>query len=92
MEFIPFSTTERILVALFLLLSLAIFSRDFSRRLAILLKGKSDRSRLTHLSRRVWVTTKEVLFQSRVLSGRPVAGVMHAAVFGGFVFFALETI
>ena len=33
MEFILFSTPERILVALFLVWSLAIFARGFSRRL-----------------------------------------------------------
>lgn len=54
-------------------------------------KGKSDRVRTDDLPRRLWVTFKEVLLQTRVIGGRPVAGAMHAAVFGGFVFFVLET-
>jgi Fe-S oxidoreductase len=34
---------------------------------------------------------KEVLFQSRVVGGRPVAGTLHALVFLAFILFILET-
>ncbi len=87
-----FSTVERLLITIFLILTVAIFAWSFYQRVAIILKGKSDRPRLQNIPRRLAVTIKEVLFQTRVLSGRPVAGSMHAAVFGGFIFFGLETI
>lgn len=91
MEVMPFSSGEQILISLLLLTTTGIFAWTFYQRLKIVFKGKSDRPRLKHLPRRLWVAVKEVFFQTRVLSGRPVAGAMHAAVFGGFVFFALET-
>ncbi len=89
---IAFSSLERALLTLFLLITISIFSRDLYKKLRVVFKGHSDRPRLTHPGRRLWTTVKEVIFQSRVLKGRPVAGAMHAAVFGGFVFFSLETI
>ncbi len=88
----PFSSLERYLLLVFLALTIGIFTRDFIRKLKVVLKGKPDRPRLNDIGKRTVRVIKEVLFQSRVLSGRPVAGAMHAAVFGGFVFFSLETI
>jgi Fe-S oxidoreductase len=47
--------------------------------------------RTDRLAARFWRVVKEVLFQSRVISGRPVVGVLHAVVFLGFLAFAFET-
>lgn len=92
METMPFTAPERILLTILIVATIALFARDFLFRIKLIRKGKSDRPRLDRPGRRLLVVVKEVLLQSRVLSGRPVAGAMHAAVFGGFLFFALETI
>ncbi len=87
-----FAPWERILVLVLLAVSLGIFARDFRRRIALALRGRPDRVRWDHPGRRLARVVREVLFQSRVVSGRPVAGTMHALVFLGFVFFGFETI
>ncbi len=53
--------------------------------------GSADRVRTDHLGTRVLRVIREVLFQSRVISGRPVVGTLHAMVFFGFICFAFET-
>jgi len=88
---LEFATWERLLLALFVVTTVAFFVRSLAPRVRAIRAGKSDRVRTDDLPRRLWVTFKEVLLQTRVIGGRPVAGAMHAAVFGGFVFFALET-
>ncbi|KAA3616141.1 MAG: (Fe-S)-binding protein [Calditrichaeota bacterium] len=86
-----FSGLEQIILSLLLILSLTKFLRDFFSHIRPIFKGQADRIRTDHFFRRALVSIKEVLFQSRVISGRPVAGAMHAAIFGGFIFFGLET-
>ena len=92
METMYFTRLDTILLTLFLLLTLAVFVHDFYKRIRLALKGKPDRPRTDHFGRRLARVIKEVLFQARVVGGRPVVGSMHAAVFGGFVFFSLATI
>ncbi len=87
-----FAPWERILLLALLAVSLGIFVRDFRRRISLVLRGRPDRVRWDHPGRRLARVVREVLFQSRVISGRPVAGTMHALVFLGFVFFGFETI
>ncbi|MCP4656039.1 MAG: (Fe-S)-binding protein [bacterium] len=86
-----FAIWERVLLAVLVLLTVTIFAINLYPRLKVVLAGKSDRVRTDHVGRRLWTTLKEVLFQTRVIGGRPVAGILHAAVFGGFIFFAFET-
>jgi len=86
-----FATWERVLLAVLVLLTVTIFAITLYPRIKVVLAGKSDRVRTDHPGRRLWTTLKEVLFQTRVIGGRPVAGALHAAVFGGFLFFAFET-
>ncbi len=87
-----FAPWERILLLVLLAVSLGIFARDFWRRISLVLRGRPDRVRWDHPGRRLARVVREVLLQSRVISGRPVAGTMHALVFLGFVFFGFETI
>lgn len=87
-----FATWERLLLAILAVATVTLFVLTLKPRIQLILAGKSDRPRTDQLLRRLGVTFKEVLLQTRVIGGRPVAGALHAAVFGGFIFFALETI
>lgn len=86
-----FATWEQILLVLLSVVSAAFFVRTLQPRIAAIREGGSDRVRTDDIPRRLAVAAKEVLLQTRVIQGRPVAGAMHAAVFGGFLFFGAET-
>jgi Fe-S oxidoreductase len=87
-----FSQWEQIVLVVLIILSGALFFRDLSGKLRHILAGKPDRPRTDRLGARIVRVVKEVLFQSRVVGGRPVAGLLHAFVFLGFLVFALETV
>ncbi len=87
-----FPSWEVALLTALVVASVAVFALHLWPRLQAILAGPSDRIRTDRLPRRLMVAAKEVLLQTRVISGRPIAGAMHAAVFGGFLIFALETI
>jgi Fe-S oxidoreductase len=87
-----FSLWEQILLIVLILGTVALFAWGFSKKLRHILDGKPDRPRTDRLGARIFRVVKEVLFQSRVVSGRPVAGLLHACVFLGFLVFVLETI
>lgn len=86
-----FATWEQVLLAVLVVATTAVFAASLRPRVKAILAGKADRVRTDRLGRRLATAAKEVLLQTRVIGGRPVAGALHAAVFGGFVFFALET-
>jgi Fe-S oxidoreductase len=86
-----FANWEVVLLTVLIAVSAALFAVSLRPKIQAILAGKSDRVRTDEVPRRLGVTVREVLFQTRVIGGRPVAGAMHAAVFGGFLFFALET-
>lgn len=87
-----FSTWEILLLTLAILLSVAIFARDFGYRLRLIRLGRADRPRTDRLGRRLLTAFKETFLHTKIIGARPIAGTMHAMVFGGFVFFGLETI
>ncbi|HKZ52421.1 MAG TPA: heterodisulfide reductase-related iron-sulfur binding cluster [Candidatus Acidoferrales bacterium] len=87
-----FSLWEQVLLVVLVLASAGVFAQDFSKKLRLILEGKPERKRTDRIAARIARVVKEVLFQSRVVSGRPVAGLLHAFVFLGFLVFALETI
>jgi len=87
-----FTTWEQAVLAVLILAAVTAFVKEFSHKISQITAGKSDRRRTDHVGRRLVRVLKEVLFQSRVITGRPVAGSMHAAVFIGFLFFGLETL
>ncbi len=87
-----FTSWEKILLAILVAGTIAIFARDLSAKIRLIIVGKPDRPRTDRLGARIGRVIKEVLLQSRVVGGRPIAGLMHAAVFLGFLIFALETI
>lgn len=86
-----FALWERVVLALAVAVSLGIFGRDLVAKLRLVAAGRSDRPRTDRLGARIWRVVLEVIFQSRVVGGRPVAGLLHAVVFLGFLAFGLET-
>ncbi len=86
-----FGFQEQVLLVVLATVSAAVFGRDLARQIRHVTAGKPDRPRTDRIGRRLWVTFKEVIFQTRVIGGRPVAGTLHALVFLGFLTFAFET-
>jgi Fe-S oxidoreductase len=87
-----FAGWERILLAVLIAAVVVAFTREVLFKVGIIRKGRRDFERTDDIPRRLWTAVKEVFFHTRVISGRPVVGVLHLAVFGGFVFFGLETL
>lgn len=86
-----FSLPERIALLVAIAASAGFFARDLGARIRRIRAGAADRPRRDRIGLRLRRVVSEVLFQSRVVSGRPIAGLAHAVVFLGFVFFGLET-
>ncbi|MDX1501704.1 MAG: (Fe-S)-binding protein [Thermoanaerobaculia bacterium] len=86
-----FANWERALLLALVAVTLALFVRDLAPKIAKIRAGAPDRPRTDRLARRLWVTFVEVVFQTRVIGGRKVAGALHALVFLGFLVFAFET-
>ncbi len=87
-----FGAWERVLLLLLTAVSIALFLKDLSPKLGYIFAGPADRVRTDRLTGRLLRVVKEVLFQSKVIGGRPVIGFLHAIVFLGFLCFGLETI
>lgn len=87
-----FQLWEKALLAVLIAASIALFVRDFYRKISQIRAGKSDRVRMDRAGARLWRTCKEVLFHTKVIGARPITGVMHFLVFFGFVIFGAETI
>jgi Fe-S oxidoreductase len=64
----------------------ALFVTQIATRLRLILSAKNNFS-IEGLGGRIARFVSEVVFQSKVIAGRPVAGVAHAFVFWGFVMF-----
>jgi Fe-S oxidoreductase len=89
----PFPLLEKLLFAAILLTSLGLFWSRFGVVLKKILDSKKDVNfRLAPFGRRVWEFVSQVLFQSKVISERPIPGLAHAFVFWGFLAFALVTL
>lgn len=86
-----FATWEKVLLAILVVGTTVSFAWRMLPSIRAIRAGKTDRVRTDQIGRRLWVSFKEVMLQTRVISGRPIAGSLHAVVFGGFVFFSLET-
>ncbi len=87
-----FAIWEQALVAILVPATITVFVLALKPKIEAIRAGRSDRVRTDQVARRLRTVLGEVLLQKRVIVGRPVAGALHAAVFGGFVFFGLETI
>ncbi|MFH1942728.1 MAG: (Fe-S)-binding protein [bacterium] len=87
-----FKTWEQILLTVLVAGTVASFVKDLYKKIRLIAAGPSDRKRTDRLGGRFLRLMKEVFLQSRVIGGRPIAGLMHAVVFFGFLVFAFETI
>ncbi len=87
-----FANWEKVVLVGLTAVSAGVFGRDLLHQIRHVTAGKPDRPRTDRLGRRLWVTFKEVIFQTRVIGGRKVVGTLHALVFLGFLTFAFETI
>ena len=83
--------SEKLVLGLLILSSAGVFLWNLRAKVRLILDGPSDRVRTDHVARRLARTLGEVLLQSKVIGQRPVVGVLHAAVFLGFLLFAIET-
>lgn len=92
MQEMTWTLLEKLLLAILTLGTIALFTIKVSKTIKIILAGKPDRNRFDQIGRRLWVTIKEVVFQTRVINGRPIPGILHALVFFGFVTFGAETV
>ncbi len=72
---------------LLFILFVAIFAAQIATRLRLVLRAKNNFS-LDAPKVRVVRLVSEVVLQSKVIAGRPIAGAAHAFVFWGFVMFA----
>ena len=88
-----FSTWEKLLLALLIAASLALFFRRFGPILKRILKSKMDPGfSLSPVGKRIWDFIWQVLCQAKVIRERPLPGLAHAFVFWGFCAFALVTL
>ena len=89
---LQFSIVEQVILAVFLLSGITFFLYHLLLRLKIVLKGKSDFS-VDELPKRILRVFDEVILHKKVVSGnRKSAGILHALVMYGFIFFGLITI
>lgn len=89
---LEFSTIERIVFLILVAASAAIFIFLAKKPYNLITSGNPEqRSRTDSAGERISRVIGEVLFQLKVVSGRPFAGLMHFAVFLAFMVFLLET-
>ncbi len=71
---------------LLFILFVGLFVAQVATRLRLILRAKNNFS-LANPGARISRVISEVVLQSKVIAGRPIAGVAHAFVFWGFVMF-----
>ncbi|MFC1500351.1 (Fe-S)-binding protein [Candidatus Zixiibacteriota bacterium] len=88
---LEFTSLETWLFIFLTVVAVAGFLLIAGRQLQVVREGRPDPGRLDNPGMRFIRVVREVLFQSRVVGGRPVAGTLHALVFLAFILFILET-
>lgn len=78
---------SRLILLLAIAVSVGYFIRVVWRRLEPMRRAKLPLPQV-QLFPKLWKTFTEVMFQTRVIRGRPLAGVLHALVMWGFFAFA----
>ena len=81
---------EKVLLALFIIVAIALFLQPLIVRLRIVGKAKGKLN-LDRFGERITRWFREVAFQGTVIAGRPLVGWMHAFVFWAFIVFLLES-
>ncbi len=88
---LEFSSLEVWIFVFLLIAAVAGFLLVAGRQLRVVREGQPDPGRLDEIGKRLGRVIREVLFQTRVVGGRPIAGTLHALVFLAFLLFILET-
>ena len=92
-EPLGFSLVERLLLAVLIVASIALFFSRFGPILKRILNSRKDPGfTLSEVGERIWDFVWEVLCQAKVIRERPLPGLAHAFVFWGFCAFALVTL
>jgi len=86
-----FGLIEQILIPVFMVLTLGYFAWAIFLRLRMALAGAADGEKEGAV-RAAARFVREVIFQSKVIRDRPLAGTMHALVFWGFLCYIPVTI
>ena len=81
---------EQILLTILIIISLGLFFQPIWKRLQLVAKAKGG-FRLDRIGDRIVRFLKNVLFQQKIIAGRPATGLLHAFVYWGFLLFMLET-
>ncbi len=89
---LQFSTLEKYVFLFLMVGALSIFAVLARKFLAVVRQGTKDPGRLSAPGTRFLRMVREVLLQSRVVSGRPIVGLLHTTVFLAFLLFLLETV
>ncbi len=82
---------KAVILAVLTIIVMGDFIRQVGMRLRIVCKAPGKFS-FDNASLRIWRFFSEVLFQSKVIKGRPLAGLMHSFVFWGFLTFVIITL
>ena len=82
---------ESIILVVLVVASVVLFWLPVQKRINVIKSVKGE-LKFDDFSRRLSRWFAEVVFQGKVISRRPLAGLMHAFVFWGFVFFIPETL
>ncbi len=86
-----FGLIEQILIPVFIVLTLGCFAWAVLKRVKMALAGAPDGEK-EGAGKAIARFVSEVIFQSKVIRDRPVAGTLHALVFWGFLFYIPVTI
>ncbi|MBI4978923.1 MAG: 4Fe-4S dicluster domain-containing protein [Spirochaetes bacterium] len=89
MESHAFSLIEQIVLAVAMVTAVTLFVVFLAQKLSLVAKGEPT-NRFDRIGARLWRFIRDVVFQYRVIKGRPLPGIMHAFVFWGFFAFLLE--
>jgi len=88
---VELSTIEKCILILLTVSAAAVFLLLAKKIFLAIIIGKPEPKRLNYFWSRVVRFIKEVLFQQRVVGGRPITGLLHFGVFLGFAAFIFET-
>lgn len=88
-----FSLGEKLLLAVLIAASIALFWQRFGPILKRIINSRKDPGfSLAPIGNRVWDFLWQVMCQAKVIRERPLPGLAHAFVFWGFCAFALVTL
>ena len=76
---------EQLWLAALTVVSAALFAKGFTPEIRAILDGSPDRPRTDHIAHRLARVIREVLLQTKAVSGRRIICPLHAIVVYGFL-------